>query len=173
MIDRIYRRRSFLGLGAAIVALMTKNNPDLIYLLITCIGLIIRLWAVGYLGKDKGSGQPEKLITAGPYRLIRHPLYLANGLIILGLLLFLRVPVSIFALIMSGYLFFYTAFAMHEERILAKYSGHPDYRLRVSSIIPVSIYNKPTGEFSINNALTDFPALIAVITIILIPHLLP
>jgi len=57
-------------------------------------GELIRLWANGYVGHMKVNwteherGQPKigRLITAGPYAFIRHPLYFGSLLIGLGVL---------------------------------------------------------------------------------------
>ncbi|MBN2055336.1 isoprenylcysteine carboxylmethyltransferase family protein [bacterium] len=48
-------------------------------LVITSLGLLIRIWAAGYLVKNK------ELSTMGPYGVVRHPLYLGSFLIGLGL----------------------------------------------------------------------------------------
>lgn len=44
-------------------------------------GIVFRLWAAGYLSKDK------ELAQDGPYALVRHPLYVGNFLIIGGFLM--------------------------------------------------------------------------------------
>ena len=58
------------------------------------VGELIRLWANGYVGHVKVNsteqerGQPKigRLITAGPYAFIRHPLYFGSLMIGLGVL---------------------------------------------------------------------------------------
>ncbi|HUT86260.1 MAG TPA: methyltransferase, partial [Elusimicrobiales bacterium] len=47
-------------------------------LVIISLGEAIRLWASGYLKKDK------ELAVTGPYRIVRHPLYVGSFLIALG-----------------------------------------------------------------------------------------
>jgi protein-S-isoprenylcysteine O-methyltransferase Ste14 len=60
----------------SIVAAVILANPHLSSLLaglgICLIGLIIRVWASGHLSKEK------ELAVSGPYRFTRNPLYLAN-----------------------------------------------------------------------------------------------
>jgi len=45
------------------------------------VGLALRTWASGYLAKN------TRLCTAGPYGLCRHPMYLANLIILAGILM--------------------------------------------------------------------------------------
>jgi len=47
-------------------------------LTLTGLGMTIRLWASGFIVKDK------QLATSGPYAFVRHPLYVGNLLIGLG-----------------------------------------------------------------------------------------
>ena len=46
--------------------------------LIIAIGIVVRLWASGFIIKNK------QLATNGPYSLVRHPLYTGNLLIVYG-----------------------------------------------------------------------------------------
>ncbi|HIE06173.1 MAG TPA: hypothetical protein EYP58_05175 [bacterium (Candidatus Stahlbacteria)] len=167
----LYNHRYLLGLGATLLSLLTKSRFQPEFLFLSMGGLAIRFWAVGYLGDTKGRSRPEQIITGGPYRLIRHPLYLANGLIVLGLLLFLGVPSMIFTIIILGYLSIYTLFAGHEEKILIRYPDYPDYRKSVSPIIPRSIYKRPQGSFTVKKAMSDYPAVVAVILVIIVAYL--
>lgn len=53
------------------------------------IGLAIRLWAAGYIGqKSRGNKfAGEFKIINGPYRYLKHPLYLGNLFLVLGVIL--------------------------------------------------------------------------------------
>ncbi|RLF40535.1 MAG: hypothetical protein DRN12_05190, partial [Thermoplasmata archaeon] len=123
--------------------------------------------AVGYLGSDKGRVMPGQLITGGPYRFIRHPLYLANFLIISGLLLYLGDPLILMVVILTGYIFCYYHFAAYEERMLDHYPGYHDYKRRVHPILPLSIYRRSRGEFRWRNCLTDLPATLYAVSVVL------
>jgi len=53
-------------------------------LLFVGAGILLRAWAAGYLHKD------EEQAAAGPYLLVRHPLYLGSCLLALGLIITLH-----------------------------------------------------------------------------------
>ncbi|MFO7721660.1 MAG: methyltransferase [Bacteroidales bacterium] len=63
-------------------------------LVISFLGLAIRAWAVGHApkgtsGRNTKQGQiAEKLNTSGVYSLVRHPLYLGNFLMWMGVILY-------------------------------------------------------------------------------------
>lgn len=75
------------------------------------LGMFMFAWAVAYLkGAFLGNAEPksDKLITSGPYRLVRHPVYLSMVISAIGLaiglrslwgvmaVLFLLIPVGIY-----------------------------------------------------------------------------
>ncbi|MEE2777664.1 MAG: isoprenylcysteine carboxylmethyltransferase family protein [Acidobacteriota bacterium] len=73
--------RQAVGVVLAIV-LTTYGRPSLVPLvaggLLVIDGVLIRLWASGHIRKNL------KLATGGPYRWVRHPLYVGNLLLSLG-----------------------------------------------------------------------------------------
>jgi len=56
-------------------------------LLLVLGGEILRLWGVGYIKNYRGDMESEvcQLVTSGPYAYMRNPLYLANGIIGIGI----------------------------------------------------------------------------------------
>ena len=89
------------------------------------LGETLRLWANGYVGHvkvnwtQKWRGDPKigRLITAGPYAFVRHPLYLGTALIGAG---FCIVGGSLWlaAAALAGFLLSYHAKMAEEERLL-------------------------------------------------------
>ncbi len=82
--DRFLRRhRGKLHLLAFLLA-VAWATPSLSTILLglpmVVAGLTLRMWASGYLAKN------TRLCTAGPYGLCRHPMYLANLIILVGIL---------------------------------------------------------------------------------------
>lgn len=67
-----------------------RNNPELSATFL-CISVLLMIWAVAAMKKSRLRIMPDPhrdalLITAGPYRYIRHPMYTAVLLACIGLL---------------------------------------------------------------------------------------
>jgi protein-S-isoprenylcysteine O-methyltransferase Ste14 len=94
-------------------------------------GAILCLWPLWYLRRSF-SLEPEArtLVTSGPYRFARHPIYSVYLLINLGILLrHLTLPL---ALVMLGWLALLLVRVRYEEGVLAAaFPEYPDYRRRV------------------------------------------
>lgn len=79
--------------------------------------------------------EARQIITSGPYRFVRHPLYLAEGLATVGAL------IQFFSAWTLGLVAVQFAFQLrrmhHEERILSTFSSaYPVYRNKISRILP-------------------------------------
>lgn len=82
-------------------------------------GIFLRLWATLYIGGRKSL----ELVTAGPYALCRHPLYLASFLIMAALGLFL-LSASLLALAVILSLFYaYAVIPSEEQHALECFGG--------------------------------------------------
>ena len=84
------RRRVTLGFVVAAAALVLARPTWRSWregVLVALIGEAIRIWAAGHL--EKGS----EVTASGPYRWMRHPLYVGSSFIGIGVLLAARSPV--------------------------------------------------------------------------------
>jgi protein-S-isoprenylcysteine O-methyltransferase Ste14 len=108
-------------------------------LAIFLLGIALAVWARVYIGTNWGMPMSRKdnpeLVTTGPYRTVRHPIY--SGIIV-GMV-GTAVAVSLYWLIavavLGGY-FIYSAFA--EERFMAERfpDTYPEYKRSTKMLIP-------------------------------------
>lgn len=94
-------------------------------------GAVLSLWPLWYLRRSF-SLEPEArcLVTSGPYRLARHPIYTVYLFINAGILLrHLTLP---FALVMTAWVTLLLVRVRYEEGVLAAaFPEYPEYRRRV------------------------------------------
>ncbi|HUB74072.1 MAG TPA: isoprenylcysteine carboxylmethyltransferase family protein [Solirubrobacteraceae bacterium] len=102
-------------------------------------GLALAVWARVHLGRNWGMPMSEKdepeLVTSGPYRLVRHPIYTGILLGMLGTALATNLYWLV-AFAVSAPYFLYSARV--EEGIMARAfpSAYPGYRARTKMLIP-------------------------------------
>jgi protein-S-isoprenylcysteine O-methyltransferase Ste14 len=101
---------------AFIVALVFLARPRpaevAVGFVVAAIGEIIRFWAAGHLLKT------TELITSGPYRYTRNPLYLGRLLILTGLCVMCRLPYyANWVCLVVGLVIFFGYYLPRKERI--------------------------------------------------------
>jgi protein-S-isoprenylcysteine O-methyltransferase Ste14 len=114
---------------------------------IVIAGLATRFWASGYIGiegrvreigmqsEERGvrreeGGTPRRRIVTGPYRILRHPLYIGNFLLMAGMLVTLRPALWLGAVVMVGFIVEYGLIIAAEEAHLAGCGGNADCRVQ-------------------------------------------
>jgi protein-S-isoprenylcysteine O-methyltransferase Ste14 len=102
-------------------------------------GLALAIWARVHLGRNWGMPMTQKqepeLVTSGPYRLVRHPIY--SGL--LAGLLGTALATNLIGLILTAVLgaYFYYSASVEEKNLTAMFpSAYPAYRTRTKMLIP-------------------------------------
>lgn len=119
----------------------TVSDPWLqgIGLAVFLLGLALAIWARVYLGRNWGMPMSQKadpeLITTGPYRSIRHPIYSGIILAMIGT----TIGVSLYWLVAVGLLGAYFVYsAVMEERYMAGRfpDSYPEYRRSAKMLIP-------------------------------------
>jgi len=70
-------------------------------------------------GKGEEGGEGRRRIVAGPYRTLRHPLYIGNFFLVCGMLVALRPGLWLAVVVMAGFAVEYGVIVAAEERDLA------------------------------------------------------
>ncbi|HTR96191.1 MAG TPA: isoprenylcysteine carboxylmethyltransferase family protein [Trebonia sp.] len=118
---------------------ITSPLLDGIGLAVWALGLALAIWARFYLGRNWGMPMTRReepdLVTTGPYRLIRHPIYTGIIVAVAGTAL----ATSLYGLIGVAVLLAYFAYsARTEERFLTERfpDTFPPYKARTKMLIP-------------------------------------
>jgi protein-S-isoprenylcysteine O-methyltransferase Ste14 len=114
------------------------SNP--VFLGGAILGVLLMIWAIGTMRLSNLNVMPDLkdsnvLVTSGPYRLIRHPMYTGGLLITLALVLnhltLLRVGYWVILVIDLHFKLMY-----EEKRLLEKYPQYSDYQQKTRRLIP-------------------------------------
>ena len=140
-------------------------------LFVSFFGLFLRALVVGYVpagtsGRNTTEQRAKHLNTKGLYALVRHPLYLANFLIYLGIVM--SIPVWWFILLFSLFFFLYYERIMYaEESFLFELYGsdYEEWAKRTPAFLPrLSGWQSPDLSFSFRNVLKrEYPGFFAII----------
>jgi protein-S-isoprenylcysteine O-methyltransferase Ste14 len=102
-------------------------------------GIVLAIWARVHLGRNWGMPMSQKaepeLVTSGPYRFVRHPIY--SGLLagLLGTALVTNLIGLIVVAVLGGY-FYYSA-SVEEKNLAATFpTAYPAYRSRTKMLVP-------------------------------------
>src|SRR5580692_1081581 len=130
----VFHSRYFKGHGST-------SNPWLegVGTAIFVLGIALAVWARLYLGRNWGMPMSRReepdLVTTGPYRFIRHPIYTGIILAMIGTAL----AISLFGLIVVAVIAAFFAYsASREEHFLAEEfpDTFPAYKARTKMLIP-------------------------------------
>jgi protein-S-isoprenylcysteine O-methyltransferase Ste14 len=102
-------------------------------------GIALAVWARLHLGRNWGMpmtqrAEPE-LVTSGPYRFVRHPIYSGLLIAMLGTALVNNLLGLIVVVVLIAY--FYYSGTVEERNLIAAFSeAYPEYRSRTKMLIP-------------------------------------
>jgi len=188
----LFKWRSYfplLGIPILLIALRNSDSIEKIFgesadifwsflsISVSFLGLLIRCLTAGYVsggtsGRNTQSQVADALNTRGMYSIVRHPLYLGNFIIILGLVLF--VQAWWFAVIVwLGFWIYYERIIFAEEEFLRKKFGNSFLewaRITPLFLPKLSNWKKPDLPFSIKTVLrrefSTFFAIVASFTVL-------
>ena len=103
------------------------------------LGLGFAIWARVQIGRNWGTPMTQKdepeLVTSGPYRLVRHPIY--SGILVAGIGTAVALSwLGLTAVVLAGIYFLYSATV--EERYLAERfpDSYPPYKRSTKMLVP-------------------------------------
>lgn len=139
----MFRRRGIITAVACLVAWVAAR-PTPVKVAITCAlviaGQALRLWAAGHIAAYRGESlEAPRLVTGGPYAIVRNPLYIGNGLIGLGWSLPAG-PVAVAVFLVLFVMLYAVAIVPYEEKFLAKEFGteYDSYRHATGRWLPAA-----------------------------------
>lgn len=102
-------------------------------------GLALAVWARVHLGRNWGMpmtqrAEPE-LVTSGPYRFVRHPIYSGLILGVVGTALATDLLGLIIAVVLGAY-FYYCAWVEEKNLVATFPTAYPTYRHATKMLIP-------------------------------------
>lgn len=169
----LFQRRSYLPIVCFAVIIISLRDFHFPYgkhrldqyweafcLIISLSGLAIRILTVGYVpegtsGRNTSGQKACVLNTTGMYSLLRHPLYLGNLLVWLGVSMFARIWWLTLIMILSYWLY-YERIIFAEEKFLQRKFGRDftDWAKKTRIILPkFNSWKRPALPFSIRMAI--------------------
>jgi protein-S-isoprenylcysteine O-methyltransferase Ste14 len=120
---------------------VVTNSPWLqgVGLAVFLLGLALAIWARVYLGRNWGMPMSQKidpeLVTAGPYRSIRHPIYSGIILAMIGTTIAVSLYWLVAVVVLGAY---FIGSAIVEERSMARLfpDSYPEYKRSTKMLVP-------------------------------------
>jgi protein-S-isoprenylcysteine O-methyltransferase Ste14 len=171
----LFKRRSYLPLLILPILLAALRHSDwlerlagdafedgweVFCLLVSLAGLAIRCITVGYApagtsGRNTKGQKAKALNITGMYSIVRHPLYLGNLIIGLGMVLFVGVGWFALIAILAFWLYYERIMAAEEEFLEGKFGDcYLHWAERTPAILPkFRNWQRPNLPFSVRNVL--------------------
>jgi protein-S-isoprenylcysteine O-methyltransferase Ste14 len=169
----LFKRRGFIPLVLIVLAIPTIYFTDYDELderivkwinrfsfFVSAAGFVIRAYTIGTTprgtsGRNTETQVAEQLNTSGIYSVVRHPLYLGNYLMWIGIVLFTK-NFSFAVIVSLLYWIYYERIMFAEERFLEKKFGdvYLQWSLKVAAFIPrIQQFRKSEVQFSLKSVL--------------------
>ncbi len=144
----------------ALISPLKAQFFSLLGVLLSILGIIIRAYTIGTTpkgtsGRNTDKQVAEQLNSTGIYSVVRHPLYLGNFFMWIGIVVYTLNPA--FVIIVSLlYWVYYERIMFAEERFLEKQFGksYLDWSMKAPAFIPrLSGFISPSVKFSLKSVL--------------------
>lgn len=159
-----YRYRQYLSISLLAASILVarpltanlgaNRALDALSFLLVLLGGGVRSWAMGYhvWRRVHGAGSGRSLVTAGPYALVRNPLYLGTLLISAGVALMSGYLPIIMTYLIVFWLGYYAIIMWEEQKLESQFGDrYRDYFDRVPRLLPtLHWWERPEGTFSLD-----------------------
>lgn len=180
----LFRHRSYLPLAPLALALLcmrafhypggsraAARDWELFCLAVAGVGLAVRGWTIGHTprgtsGRNTCGQIAETLNTTGPYSVVRHPLYVGNFLIWMGIAMFVRSGWLLLVVSLFFWLCYERIMFAEEEFLRARFgAAFEEWAARTPAFLPAPRRWKPPPlPFSLRNAVRrEYSALFGII----------
>ncbi len=189
----LFRWRSYLPLvliGLLVAGTWAGRSPggghdwgvfyDGICVVVALLGLVVRAIAIGYAaagtsGRNVNKQKADNLNTTGVYSVLRHPLYLGNFLLALGLFMFTQAwwAPTIYAFVF--WLYYERIMFVEEDFLLGRFGTEfEEWARRTPAFIPsFRRHTPPTLPFSLRKVLRrEYSGLLAIVVSFVVLELL-
>lgn len=166
----LFVRRSWLPIFVYIVAILALfYDGDEVYLYqaswyiylclgVSLIGMVIRAATIGFVpkntsGRNTSEGQVADTInTKGMYTVFRHPLYVGNFFMWLGLIMYVAVDWFVLVAVILYFIYYEKIILAEEAYMKSKFGvSYSKFCDNTNIIIPKFLWNSPDLDFSIIN----------------------
>jgi protein-S-isoprenylcysteine O-methyltransferase Ste14 len=183
--DWLFRRRGHLPLllFPALLAVMAHSRMaasgralelswEAVCVLVALTGEAIRVAAVGFTPNGTSEGavaaqRADALNTDGMYSVVRHPLYLGNLLLWMGVALFPANPVFALVVLLGFWLYYERIMFAEEEFLRERYgAAYLEWAARTPAVLPrLRAWRAPGRRFSLRRVLVrEHSSVLAVVT---------
>lgn len=118
----LYRYRGIIAVPFFIILVIFSrpSSPRIAPYIFLATGIVLRVWAAGYIGpaSRQNTFAGDYVITNGPYRYVKHPLYLGNFFLVLGVMSLFNPPAWLAIILIGLFIVEYTLIVRAEQNYL-------------------------------------------------------
>jgi len=132
------------------LAILPREEISLIALAISCsfvvVGMLSSFIVLSWLGKAFSiMAEARRLVTHGPYRHVRHPLYICEEIAVIGIFIQVMSPMALMIFVLHAVC--QIRRMLNEERVLqAAFPEYESYARRTPRLIPAGWFGKSIGQ---------------------------